>query len=180
MNPAHENNLQLRFLAEPDLPLLHKWLNAPHLKPFYMQDPISAAHVHKKFTPRITGTSPCRSLIVYHGGKPFGYIQWYFNRSFPEYGPALIDEINGISFDYFIGSVHHIGQGLGSAMLNSTIRIVSRQIDEVDKLFFVGHQLKNEKAISCSKRAGFSFRRNFIEKGFKSALYLRSEQSNNV
>ncbi len=66
MNLAHEDNLQMESLIETDLPLLHQWLNAPHLKPYYMQEPISAAQVNKKFTPRIKGTNPCHSLIVYH------------------------------------------------------------------------------------------------------------------
>ena len=167
---------RLRPLVESDLELLYLWLNAPHLKPFYMQEPISAEHIRQKYMPRLTGNDPCHSLIAETDGTPFGYIQWYLNNSFPNYGTAVIGEANGVSFDYYIGSTDHLGAGLGPVMLNLTVSLVSHRVGEADKTFFVGHHIKNAKAIRCSERAGFSYRRDFVEKGAPSALYARDER----
>ncbi len=65
-------------------------------------------------------------------------------------------------------------------MLRQAARIISKQVEEADRLFFVGHNLENTRAINCSKRAGFVYRCKFIEKGFTSALYVRNEQLNNA
>lgn len=160
-------------LAASALPLLHKWLNEPHLKPFYMQEDMTADEVSTKFKPRLSGDHPCRSLIFNYQGEPFGYLQWYLNRSFPEYGVALLDEPDGVSFDYFIGNTKYLGQGLGPIMLRKAIMTVSPQIALRDQTFFVLHQIENHKAVNCSERAGFSLQRSVEDDGKASALYSR-------
>ena len=167
--------VQLIPLSISDLNLLHTWLNRAHLRPYYMQRAISASEVRRKFTPRLSGTDPCRSLIAKISDVPFGYIQWYLNASFPDYGTATIGETDGVSFDYFIGEAAYLSKGLGPAMLNAAVRLVSTEVDDKDRIFFVGHQKENMKAISCSQRAGFVYWKAFLENGVPSALYRRDE-----
>lgn len=43
--------ITLRFLQQTYLALLLAWLNNRHMRPFYMQETISAEEVERKFTP---------------------------------------------------------------------------------------------------------------------------------
>ena len=101
-----KSQILVRPLQETDLEQLHHWLNAPHLFPHYMQEPISLEGVDRKFQPRIGGDHYCHPLIASCADVPFGYLQWYLNRSVPEYGVGTIGEIDGVSCDYFIGTRH--------------------------------------------------------------------------
>ena len=173
INQNEDSGIELRTLTKPDLGLLHKWLNEPHLKPFYIDEPISLAEVSAKYAARIEGRDPCHCLISFENGEPFGFIQWYLNSNFPDYGIETIGKNRGVSFDYFIGCMGHLGRGLGSTMLKRTIALVSDQIAHPDQSFFIGHQVDNSKAVQCTTRAGFKFERNFVEDGKLSALYSR-------
>lgn len=170
----------MRALQEIDLARLHNWLNAAHLKPFYMQEPISIEEVSRKFRPRIERSDSCHSLLAYQAGVPFGYIQWYLNRSVPEYGVATIGEIDGVTFDYFIGDTDYLGKGLGASMLFSTIEMITELLGLEDRIFFVGHEPKNKNAIKCSKRAGFIHQdqKNYTENGKHYQLYANDLRSN--
>ncbi len=166
--------VSLRPLAEADFDLLLNWLNAPHLKPFYRQEPISAIQVQQKYGPRLAGRQPCRCFIAELNGDPFGYSQWYLNADFPEYGIDVIAEPFGASIDYFVGSVAHLGRKLGSAMLDEVVRQAAASVELNDRLFFTGHRLENRRAIACSMRAGFSERKSYMADGCSCLLFARS------
>jgi len=101
------------------------------------------------------------------------YPDFFRCYNFPDYGIETIGKNRGVSFDYFIGCMGHLGRGLGSTMLKRTIALVSDQIAHPDQSFFIGHQVDNSKAVQCTTRAGFKFERNFVEDGKLSALYSR-------
>ena len=163
----------LRTLSELDLSRLHSWLNEPHLFPFYMQDSYSQEDVVGKFRPRLESDHPCHSLIAETETGAFGYIQWYLNRSFPDYGIALLDEPLGVSIDYFIGSPGHLGRGLGPAMLEALVDQVTPNLAPQDRRFHIGHDIRNERAIACTRRARFQATKDFVEQGLKHRLYVR-------
>lgn len=167
--------VSLRQLKEADFERLFEWLNAPHLKPFYMWDPVSRNDITRKFQPRVDGEDDCRCLIAYIDDEQFGYIQWYLNRSVPEYGAGTIGETDGVSFDYFIGDAHYLGKGLGTEMLTCAVEKIVSTIAPKDRIFFVAHQPENKAAIKCSKRAGFvrQEQRNFMENSKHYHLYSR-------
>lgn len=177
-----QNSVYVRDLTESDLGLLHEWLNAPHLKPFYMQRPVSRDEVNRKFRPRINGKDDCYCLIATLADTPFGYIQWYLNRSVPEYGVGTIGETDGVSFDYFIGDVEYLGKKLGSHILMSAIDSIVGTLEIRDRVFFVGHEPENKAAINCSKRAGFARKEqsDFVENGKCYHLYARELRNGRV
>lgn len=166
----------VRALSEVDFGLLLIWLNEPHLRPHYMRESISADQIERKFTPRLAEDHPCRSLIAELDGEPFGYTQWYLNASFPDYGAATIGETAGISLDYFIGNTAYLGSRLGSVMLNAAVVTAVCRVEVSDKILFVGHQTENKAAIRCSSRAGFHYRKDFVEEGRQCALFVRDER----
>lgn len=156
--------------------LLHKWLNQPHLYPFYSQGPSTLEQVTKRYAYRVSQEDPTRCLIAELRGVPFGYLQHYLNSSFPEYASDIIQEEIGVSFDYYIGEPSFLGEQLGAAMLKAAVECISPHISYENRFFCVGHRPENTSAIRCSKSAGFRYRRNFIEDGLEHELYVRDER----
>ncbi len=104
-------------------------------------------------------------------------MQWYLNRSFPDYGAATIDVGQGVSIDYYIGEPAYLGRGLGSKMLSVLVEQAKPVLDQPDRLFCIGHANENLRTIRCSKRAGFVELKSFEEKGIASTLFTRDERA---
>ena len=111
--------LKLRPLEETDFALLHDLLNEPHLRPFYMREVVSLEYVSQKYRPRVGKDHNTKCVIATQNDQPFGYMQWYVNRSYPKYGAAIIGRTDGVSIDYFIGDKFFLGRRLGSEMLRA-------------------------------------------------------------
>ncbi len=167
--------LNLRPLEKSDFTTLYRWLNAPHLKPFYMRDGISLETVLNKFSPRAGGGGDVNCVIATEDDQPFGYMQWYFNRTFPDYGAATIRRMAGVSIDYFIGDVNFLGRQLGSKMLDALVLQTCPNLVAQDRVFHIAHDDDNLSAIRCSTRAGFVADEAYVEKGRQSMLYVRCE-----
>lgn len=165
--------LNLRPLEKADFVTLYHWLNAPHLKPFYMRDGISLETVLKKFSPRVGLPHDVKCVIATEGGQAFGYMQWYFNRTFPDYGAATIGRMAGVSIDYFIGDTNFLGRQLGTKMLDALVVQICLEIEAINRIFYIAHDDDNLPAIRCSTRAGFVAEEAYVEKGKQSTLYAK-------
>ncbi|AEV34871.1 aminoglycoside 6'-N-acetyltransferase [Pseudovibrio sp. FO-BEG1] len=176
MSEVQNITVQVRPLAVSDMPLLHGWLNQPHLRPFYEREPSTLEQVAERYVCRVSGDHPTHCLIAEQEGTPFGYLQWYLNQSFPDYGRDTIGLTAGVSFDYYIGNPAVLGQRLGSAMLTAAIDHVKPLVSPEDRLFCVGHRPENTSAIRCSQLAGFRYLKNFIEEELPHQLYVRDER----
>ncbi|MEM7239079.1 MAG: GNAT family N-acetyltransferase, partial [Pseudomonadota bacterium] len=159
--------IALRDLAAGDLALLTRWMQARHLRPFYVRpdEVVSERRVTAKYTPRLGGSSTVSGMIASHGGHPFGYLQWYLNRDVAEYGRDVIGQSRGVSIDYFIGDPAMLGRGLGAAMLDALVLDLAPRLAPADRVFHLGHDVENGRAIACSGRAGFRHAAQFVEDG---------------
>jgi len=166
----------LRPLEKSDFVTLHRWLNTPHLKPFYIPDPISFSAVINKFSPRVSEGDKVRCVIALSDNRRFGYMQWYHNRSFPDYGAATIGRMAGVSIDYFIGDTNFLGRKLGSEMLNALVEQTVPVLGAEDRIFHIAHDDENLAAIRCSKRAGFVAEEAYVENKRPSTLYVKSAE----
>ncbi len=165
--------LNLRPLQQSDFVTLYHWLNAPHLKPFYMRDEISLDTVIAKFSPRLDGAGDVNCVIAIENDQSFGYMQWYFNRTFPDYGAATIGRMAGVSIDYFIGDAKFLGRRLGTKMLDRLVTQICPDLDAQDRIFHIAHDDDNLAAIRCSTGAGFVADEAYVENGRQSMLYVR-------
>ncbi len=104
-------------LAEADLPLLHAWLNAPHVIAGYSRVHTTPEDVAAKYGPRIAGTVPVRGYIASVAGRPLGYVQVYRVADFPDHA-ALVGEFGrAMAMDALIGEVEYTGRGLGPRVI---------------------------------------------------------------
>ncbi|MBX3578901.1 MAG: GNAT family N-acetyltransferase [Rhizobiaceae bacterium] len=165
------NQVGLRRLRRSDITLLSAWLNAPHLRPFYMQEPIAPDEVVAKFLPRIGGRHRVRCIVAECGGRPFGYLQWYYNRSYPADSAAAAGEPDGVSIDYYIGDPGFLGQGLGSEMLLACRSDLDTRLAGRHRLIFIQHDDRNEAARRCTESAGFQQVRGFRSGARDCTLY---------
>ncbi len=167
----------LRLIENDDLETLHRWMNEEHLFPYYMQEPISIEAVHSKFRPRVGGRHKTKSLFACANDTPFGYLQWYLNASYPDYGAAVLGKNHGFSIDYFIGETAYLGKALGSVMLRALAETIIPIQEPEDRIAFVAHDNLNKAAIRCTKRAGFVENKFFVENEKKSTLFAFSKMT---
>ena len=165
-----EAKIEFRALAERDLPLMTQWLNKDHMRRFYQKAPISLEAVIKKYMPRINGEVPTFCHIAFLDGIPFGALQTYRIKNYPEFGNEI--GINaGLSIDLFIGESAYLGRGLGKSMLRQYMDLAFQKFSE-ENLCYICHEAENIAALQCSKAVGFQFVREVIESGAKSALLV--------
>jgi aminoglycoside 6'-N-acetyltransferase len=160
-----------RPVTEADLPLLHGWLNRPHLRRFYQKRPITLDEVIAEYAPAIRGEEPGRLHLALHTGHPFGYLQCYRNLDYPDYAREL-DLDDGASIDFYIGEPDKLGQGLGSRMERSYVLDVVFPLYPSETHCYVCHESANHTALACSQAAGFKFLRDVIEAGLPSRLLV--------
>ena len=96
-------------------------------------------------------------------------------RDFPDYGAAIIRKSFGVSIDYFIGNVDYLGRRLGSKMLRALVSDVAPLLEADDRVFYIGHDDNNERAVRCTTLAGFAGSESFGDGSAKCTLYIRDE-----
>lgn len=169
MPPA--DAIGFRSVTEADLPLLHAWLNRPHLRQFYQKRPITLDEVRAEYAPAIRGEEPGRLHLALHDGFPFGYLQCYRNLDYPDYAREL-DLNDGTSIDFYIGEPDKLGRGLGKRMERSYALDVVFPLYPDESHCYVCHEAANLIALACSQAAGFTALRDVTEAGLPSRLLV--------
>jgi len=162
--------ITFRPLAAADFPMLTRWLAEPHVQRFVQKTPMSLDEVTAKYAPRVRGEQPLVCHIACEDGPPFGYLQAYRNRDWPD---AADGQTDGISLDLHIGEPTFLGRGLGRAMLGAYVRgLALPHFDQTTA--YIAHDLANTAALACSQTVGFTPLREFVEDG-EPMLLLRLE-----
>jgi RimJ/RimL family protein N-acetyltransferase len=100
-----------RLMTSDDLPLLHEWLQRPHVRRWW--DPHETfAEVEAHYAPRIDGDDLVELYLALEGDEPVAFVQTY-----------LTDEATA-GIDLFVADESRTGKGLGT-------RIIERFVDEV-------------------------------------------------
>ncbi len=163
--------ITFRPVAEPDVPMLWRWLAEPHVRAFYQKAPITLDEVAAKMAPRISGEVPARCHIALYDGTPFGYLQSYRNTDWPEWA-AMIGSHGGASIDLHIGDPTFIGRGLGRAMLAAYVRdFVFHHFVDMSEAY-IAHEVTNTAALAASQAAGFRVIGSFVEAGVPMTLLV--------
>lgn len=121
--PIAGNSAHVLFapLVEADLPLLHGWLNAPHVIAGYSRVHTTPEDVAAKYGPRIAGTVPVRGYIASAAGRPLGYVQTYRVLDFPDYAALLGEFADAVAIDALIGEIEYTGRGLGPRVIAAAV-----------------------------------------------------------
>ncbi len=133
-------------LARSDLPLLRRWLAAPHVREWWGDPDRELELVEENFS-----LDWIDSFLVSCDGRPFAYIQCYsiFSEDyqpFPEQPPGTS------CIDQFIGESDMIDIGHGSAFISEFATSVLRQ---GARRLVTDPDPDNKRAIAAYKKAGF-------------------------
>jgi ribosomal protein S18 acetylase RimI-like enzyme len=157
-------NAKIEFtpLSHTHLPLLHKWLNIPHVKAWWDQDvQWTPALIEEKYDSYVEGykvingvKKPISTYIIYFNATPIGYIQYYNVYDFPRDDNVTLEGLpkNLAAIDLYIGEADFVGQGLGPLLIDQFL------IHYVWKYFsacFVDVNTSNTQARRAYEKAGF-------------------------
>lgn len=145
-----------RPVTADDLPMLERWLNAPHVRRWWGEPAKEVAGIAEDFD-----DPAMASFIVLHAGTPFAYLQSYRIAADDFSFGDRPDRTVGI--DQFIGLADMVGIGHGPAMIDA---FAAKVFDEgVERIVLDPHP-DNAHAIRAYEKAGFhAFDQRMTEDG---------------
>jgi aminoglycoside 6'-N-acetyltransferase len=138
-----------RSLTPTDLPLVARWLTAPHVSQWWPDVDRQLANIRRHL-----GETDIQLFLVHAQERPIGYLQSY---DVPAGGDPFPDQPSGSrGIDQFIGEPDMVDRGHGSAFIRMF----------VDRLFATGvprvmtdPDPANKRAIRAYEKAGFTAER---------------------
>ncbi len=131
-----------------------RWLNMPHVREWWQNDPRTLEEAIEEYTPQIEGSDPTSSYIILYNERPIGYIQAYKIADWPDYARDLAVEEGAAGVDLFIGEPEYVHRGLGAPILHAFLCDVVFQMPGVTYCI-IGPAKSNAAAIRAYEKAGF-------------------------
>jgi aminoglycoside 6'-N-acetyltransferase Ib len=153
-------SVSLRPMTEHDLPLLHDWLNRPHIVEWWGGERPSTEEVRAHYMPRVLAKERVTPYIALLGDFPFAYAQSYVAMGWG--GDWWEDEtdpgVRGI--DQAIGEADLLGKGLGTKLVRTLVNTLF-QDPSVTKVQ-TDPAPTNLRAIRCYEKAGFRIEKYIV------------------
>ncbi len=149
--------ISFRELRSSDLELMHRWLNAPHVRRWWYAEGTSYTEIENEYLPYIEGRDSAKPFVILHENKPIGYIQSYRISAEDDEGYAsLVDVDASAGVDLFIGEAEYLHRDLGRHIIQN---FLSEHIfsDPEIEVCVIGPEPKNTAAIRAYEKAGFRF-----------------------
>jgi len=151
--------IRFRKLEHADLPLMHRWLNAPHVAEWWGDEALPLDEIVVKYAPRIDGKEDVRCFVIVHSDAPIGYIQAY----------PVGEDSAGI--DLLIGEVEFHHRGLGAAIIRQFLNDVVFANPAVESCI-IDPAVSNRGAIRAYEKAGFQFFKTVLDPGESEPQHL--------
>ena len=150
--PEPGDPLTFSPLRRDDLPMLHGWLQRPHVAAWW-REPSTTAELASDYCSAEALASSTRAFVVLLGDEPIGFIQSYV--ALGSGGGWWEDETDpgtrGI--DQFLADEAWLGRGIGRAMIEAFARQLLA--DPAVTRIQTDPSPDNERAIRCYRRTGF-------------------------
>jgi RimJ/RimL family protein N-acetyltransferase len=144
--------ITFRPLVVDDLPLLHAWVQRPHVAQWW-DTPRTAAEIEAEYRPVAEGRTSTRACIALCEDTPIGFIQSYVVVGAGDgwWGDEKDPGARGI--DQFLADAHRLDQGLGTAMIQAFLRrlFADPAVTQVQ----TDPSPQNARAIRCYEKSGF-------------------------
>lgn len=149
-------SLSLRRMTPADLPLMHRWANAPHVVRWWREGG-SLASVSANYLPMIEGTDPTVALIVELDSVPIGHAQFGRWGDFPDDAARFDARADDYCIDYFIGDAALCGQGLGTQLIARLVEYVRDDVPAPGPAgFLVDVEAANRPSCRVLEKNGFT------------------------
>lgn len=145
----------LRLMTEQDLPMLHDWLNRPHIVKWWGGEEARPTldEVLVDYLPKALATESVTPYIAMLGDEPIGYAQSYVALGS---GDGWWEEetdpgVRGI--DQSLANPAQLGQGLGTQLVCALVELLFS--DPMVTKIQTDPDPNNYRAIRCYEKAGF-------------------------
>lgn len=150
MNGTHSFTFTFRRLCNDDLPLLHIWLNRPHIAQWW-GGAVTSDVVQAKFQEHIN-SKKVFGYIVVRDAQPMAYAQAYDAAAVGEgWWPNIAPGTWGI--DQSLANEEDLGKGIGSQMVHQFAEHVFKTHGA--STIITDPTPENRRAIRCYEKAGF-------------------------
>jgi RimJ/RimL family protein N-acetyltransferase len=163
--------IHFRTLDRGDLPLMHRWLNTPHVVEWWPDEALTLDQIIAKYAPRIDGKEDVRCFLIVRGDAPIGYIEEYPVAEDSEYAAHIAAAERAAGIDLFIGEVEFHHRGLGAPIIRQFLNDVVFADSAVESCI-IDPAVSNRGAIRAYKKAGFRFLKTVTNPGTAEAQYL--------
>jgi aminoglycoside 6'-N-acetyltransferase-1b/aminoglycoside 6'-N-acetyltransferase-2 len=155
--------LELRLMTEADIPMLHAWLQRPHIVQWWggeAERPKSLAQTRADYLPRVLAQEQVTPYIAMLGDRPIGYAQSYVAMGSGDGWWEDITDPGVRGIDQSLADEADLGQGLGTRLVNTLAdRLFADPL--VTRLQTDPHPA-NARAIRCYEKAGFRALREIV------------------
>ncbi|HEV8690051.1 MAG TPA: AacA4 family aminoglycoside N(6')-acetyltransferase [Ideonella sp.] len=161
--PAAASPVVLRPMTESDLPLLHAWLQRPHIVQWWggeAERPKSLAETRANYLPRVLAEEQVTPYIALLGDRPIGYAQSYVAMGSGEGWWEDITDPGVRGIDQSLGDEADLGQGLGTRLVTALVELLF-QDPRVTRIQ-TDPDPTNGRAIRCYEKAGFRTLREIV------------------
>jgi len=159
-----------RRMTRDDIPLMHRWLNLPHVAEWWGGD--SLEDVTKEYSEYIDGVEPIHPYIASCDGVEIGHLQWMQYRDYRKYMQILrIDDPDAANCDVFIADENFLHRGVGAPLIRAFVDEIIFA-DPTIKTCFIDPDARNKIAIRAYEKAGFSFVRDIEDDGEGDPVHL--------
>ncbi len=153
--PDSHRPVTLRPMTERDLPVLHDWLNRPHIVRWWGGEEArpTLADVQAEYAPRVLAGSAVTPYIAMWGDEPIGYAQSYVALGSGDgwWEDETDPGVRGI--DQSLAHAEQLNRGLGTQMVRSLVALLFS--DPAVTKIQTDPAPDNHRAIRCYEKAGF-------------------------
>jgi AacA4 family aminoglycoside N(6')-acetyltransferase len=161
--------VRLRLMTEQDLPMLHNWLNRPHIVEWWGGERPTLEQVRHHYLPRVLAQERVTPYIATLDGEPFAYAQSYVAIGSGDgwWEDETDPGVRGI--DQSIAHAELLGIGLGTKLVRVLVDLLFS--DPAVTNIQTDPSTNNHRAIRCYEKAGFR-RVKIIDTPDGPALYM--------
>lgn len=155
-----DSPVTLRPLAEHDLPLLHAWLNRPHIVEWWGGERPTLAEVLAHYRPEVMAAERVTPYIAMRGDVPIGYAQSYVAMGSGGGWWENVTDPGVRGIDQSLADEALLNQGLGTQMVRALVDLLFR--DPAVTRIQTDPAPHNLRAIRCYEKAGFRAVRRIV------------------
>jgi AacA4 family aminoglycoside N(6')-acetyltransferase len=147
-----EAPIRLRPMTEQDLPMLHDWLNRPHIVEWWGGERPTLEHVRHDYMPSVLARQRVAPYIATLDGEPFAYAQSYVAMGAGDgwWEDETDPGVRGI--DQSIAAPELLGIGLGTRLVRALVDLLFS--DPAVTKVQTDPSPNNHRAIRCYEKAG--------------------------
>jgi AacA4 family aminoglycoside N(6')-acetyltransferase len=152
---AIDHPVTLRLMTAHDIPMLHDWLNRPHIVEWWggEEKRPTLAQTAAGYTPSVMAQDRVTPYIAMAGDQPIGYAQSYVALGSGDgwWEQETDPGVRGI--DQSLADANLLGKGLGTKMVTALVNLLFS--DPAVTAIQTDPAPHNLRAIRCYEKAGF-------------------------